>query len=594
MDSSEFLFEVSWEVCNKVGGIYTVVRSKAAQMVEKYKGRYFVVGPYFAKKALGEFQEKLVPAFLKEVFEALAGQGILCHYGTWLVEGEPDAILIDFTGFTTRTNEIKTELWNSYKIDSLGTEYFDFDEPVVWASSAGHLIEEVSKKTKVIAQFHEWLSGAGLLYLKGRGCDVATIFTTHATVLGRTMASKDIDLYNMLGKVNPQEEAYRFRVHSKHQVEWSSAQSADVFSTVSEITGMEAESLLGRKPEIILPNGLNMDKFPTIEEASIKHRHFKLRIKEFITYYFFPYYNFNLDETLIYFLSGRYEFHDKGVDIFIKALARLNDRLKKQKASKTVVAFFWIPGNIRGIKPDLLESKTFYEDIRESVDDSIPDFREKLLYMTISQRKLNEEELLGKDLVLELKSKVMRLFKKGVPSLSTHDIYESENDPILSMFRALGLNNLPDDRVKVVFYPIYLTGADHLIDLNYYEAMEGSHLGVFPSFYEPWGYTPLEAAALGVSSVTTDLAGFGRFISEESRKRKGQGVFVIKRLGRTDDDVVHDLAEIMYNYSQMSKEERVRNKIEARHIASHADWKNFVRFYIEAHRMAALRKWGKH
>ncbi|MBI2574692.1 glycogen/starch synthase [Candidatus Woesearchaeota archaeon] len=593
MTDNVALFEVSWEVCNKVGGIYTVVKSKAARMVEGYKESYFVVGPYFVNKAIGEFQEKLPPDFLKAAFDAVKAEGIVCHYGEWLVEGTPNAILIDFTGFTSRTNEIKKELWDIYKIDSLGTEYFDFDEPVVWSYASGKLVESFSKSRKVIAHFHEWLSGAGLLYLKSRKANAATVFTTHATMLGRTMASADIDLYSVFGKVNPDNEAYRFKVYPKHQVEKSAAQNADVFTTVSEVTGLEATSLLGRKPEIILPNGLNLDKFPTFEDASIKHDHLKRRIKEFITYYFFPYYTFDLDETLIYFLSGRYEFHDKGVDIFIKGLAKLNNRLKQEKSQRTVVAFFWIPGNIKSIKAELLESKTFYQDVKESVDDADANVRERLIRLSISQKKIDSDALLGKDLEFELKRKVMRLFRKGTPPLSTHDLYNEDSDQILSLFRKLGLNNAENDRVKVVFYPIYLTGADRLLDLNYYEAMEGSHLGVFPSFYEPWGYTPLEAAALGVSSVTTDLAGFGRYIARDTQKKREPGVFVVKRLGRSDDNVVDDLAEIMYRYSKLTKEERIKNKIEAKHAAGHADWKNLVKNYFDAHQLALKKRFGE-
>ncbi len=586
---SELLFEVSWEVCNKVGGIYTVVRSKAARMVENYKEGYFAVGPYFVDKSMGEFEEKPPMDALKSSFENLKKQGIVCHFGTWLIEGSPNVILIDFSGFTSLTNNIKKELWDSFKVDSLNTDYHEFDEPVVWAYSAGKLIEELSKTRRSTAHFHEWLSGAGLLYIKSRNSNSATVFTTHATVLGRAMASSNIDIYDSSKRIDPDSECYKFGVHPKHQVEKAAAVNADVFTTVSDVTAIEAHNILGRKPDLVLPNGLNLDKFPTFDEASIKHKHFKARINEFIMYYFFPYYTFDLNETLVYFLSGRYEFHDKGVDIFIKSLARINEQLKKEKSPKTIVAFFWIPAGIKAIKPELVESRSFYEDIRESVDDASKEIIERLVYFSLQQKKINEQELLGSDLSLELKRKIMRLFRKGNPSLSTHELFNQESDSILSLFRQLGLNNSADDRVKVIFYPIYLTGADRLLDLNYYEAMEGSHLGVFPSFYEPWGYTPLEAAALGVSSVTTDLAGFGKYIARV--KRKNEGIFVIKRFGKKDNEVVEELSEVLYLYSKMSKEERIRNKIEARHLASHADWKNFIKFYLEAYKLSEIKRW---
>ncbi len=593
MPEPGFVFEVSWEVCNKVGGIYTVVRSKAGQMIERYKDSYFAIGPYFVKKLSGEFQEKPAPEFLKDHFDELRKEGIDCHYGTWLIEGEPNAILIDFVGFTKNTNEIKRELWDLYKVDSLNTNYFDFDEPVVWSYAAGKVIEKISRKQRAVAHFHEWLSGAGLLYLKSRKASAATVFTTHATVLGRSMASANIDLYSVFGKIDPDQEAYKFGIHFKHQVEKNAAKESDVFTTVSEITGMEAEKLLGRKPEIILPNGLNIEKFPTFDEAAMKHSHFKWRIKEFLMFYFFPYYTFDLEETLIYFIIGRYEFKDKGIDIFIRSLAKLNQKLKQDKSPKTIVAFFFIPGNIRAIKPDLLESRTYYEDIRESVDDAMYKLKERVICLSLSQKKITDEDLLGKDLMFEMKRKMSRIFRKGLPSLCTHDLFDEQADPILNSLKQERLENKPDDKVKVVFYPIYLTGADRLLDLNYYESIEGGHLGIFPSFYEPWGYTPLEAGALGISSVTTDLAGFGKFIEKETQKKRDKGIFVIKRMGRSDDEAVEQLTAVMHNYSKMTKEERIRNKIEAKHLASHADWKNFARNYFDAHSLAMRNKWGK-
>ncbi|MBI2133928.1 glycogen/starch synthase [Candidatus Woesearchaeota archaeon] len=583
------IFEISWEVCNKVGGIYTVVRSKAAQMVDRYKDSYFAVGPYFLAKSIGEFEEKPPSQLLKAAFDRLKGQGIVCHFGTWLVEGEPNAILLEYSGFTYHTNEIKRELWDHFKVDSLNTEFHDFDEPVVWSYAAGKLIEELSGSSRCLAHFHEWLSGAGLLYLKKNKANVASVFTTHATVLGRCMASANIDIYNA-GKIDSDAESYRLGVHPKHQVERAAARNADVFTTVSEVTAIEAEGLLGRKTDLVLPNGLNLDKFPTFDEASIKHKHYKARIKEFITYYFFPYYHFNLNNTLIYFLSGRYEFHDKGVDIFIQSLGKLNERMKKEKSDNTIVAFFWVPGNVKGIKQELVENRAFFEDVKESIRDSSLEIIERLVYLSITQKRINEDELFGRDLWLEIRKKSLRLSKKGSPPLSTHDIHNEEHDSIISMFKSLGLNNSEDDRVKVVFYPIYLTGADRLLDLNYYEAMTGSHLGVFPSFYEPWGYTPLEAGALGVASVTTDLAGFGKYISKISSKN--EGIFVIRRLGKDDNKVVDDLSDILYSYSRMTKEERIRNKIEAKRIASHADWKNFAKYYFSAHKIAMAKKWG--
>ena len=589
---AELMFEVTWEACNKVGGIYTVVKSKAAAMAEQYKQGYYVIGPYFPLKAQGEFEEKPTPEAFREPFDRLKSQGIVCRYGNWLIKGEPQTILVDFSGFTSRKDQIKTEFWNSFKIDSLNTEYYSYDEPIIWGYACGMVIEVIAAGKKAVAQCHEWLAGGALLYLKMKSAPIATVFTTHATMLGRTLASSNDDLYAVLNSIDPDKEAYSHGIQAKHLTEVACARNADVFTTVSEITAIEAEKILGRKADFVLANGLDINKFPTFEEASIKHQLYKRKIKEFILYYFFPYYSFDLDNTLIYFLCGRYEFRDKGVDVFIKALAKMNQQLKSEKSSQTIVAFFWIPANIRGIKPELLENKTYYEDIREQIHDSQEEIQSSIIYRTISQRKWTDADILAQDELFDLKKKVMKLTRPGKPPLSTHDLFDEPQDPILGLCKSLGLNNEKEDRVKIVFYPIYLTGADRLLDLGYYEAMQGSHLGVFPSYYEPWGYTPLEAAALGVSSVTTDLAGFGRFIRQISVQKKTPGIYVLDRFNKGDDEIVQGLSDIMLRFATLTKELRIKNKIEAQHLAGHCDWRNLSRNYFSAHNEAIKRRLG--
>ena len=584
---ADVLFEVSWEVCNKVGGIYTVVKSKAAKMVEAYGDNYFLVGPYFASKALGQFQEEIPSEFCKAPFSELKKEGIICHFGKWLSEGNPSVILIDFVNYKYKTNGIKRELWDWYKIDSLRASA-DYDEPVVWAYVAGMLIEKLSacfNGRKIAAHFHEWLSGVGLLYLKKKNVRVATVFTTHATVLGRTLASSNVDLYNVWSKINPDQEVYKYNIEAKHLVERNSAAFADVFTTVSEITGMEASYLLKKKPDILLPNGLDISKFPSFEEVVIKHKIQRDRIREFMLYNFFPYYTFDPKETLIYFIAGRYEFHDKGIDIYIRALGKLNERLKQSKSKKTIIAFIWVPANIRNIRPELLENKTLYQDIKDALEEVLSDVEKNVIYSFVSDKKITRESLFEEDFLLEMRERVARFVKKGTPPLLTHDLYD-EKDTILQSIISASLKNEEQDPVKIVYYPIYLSGADGLLNLNYYEAMQGSHLGIFPSYYEPWGYTPLEAGALGGSSVTTDLAGFGRYFCSECAQSDTPGIFVLKRLNKSDDDVVNQLVDVMFNFANLSKEDRTANKMQARKTASMADWKIFINHYIEAHNLA--------
>ncbi|MBI2137939.1 glycogen/starch synthase [Candidatus Woesearchaeota archaeon] len=538
MDSGTYLFEVSWEVCNRVGGIYTVVKSKTADVKASFQ-KYVVVGPYFREKNASEFAEEPVPQEFSRGFDALKKAGIVCHYGKWLTDVDVDAVLIDFSGFASRKNDVKAELWDRFRVDSLYSSYFDFDEPVIWAYAAGMAVEELSRGKRAIAHCHEWLSGAALLYLKSRNAKVATVFTTHATVLGRSFSGAGMNVYESGFSYDLGKPEYRTSILPKHQVESACAANADVFTTVSEITSIEAERFLSRKADVLLLNGLNVGKFPTFEESAIRHSRFKSRIKEFLLYYFFPYYDFDVDNTLIYFLAGRYEFKAKGVDVFIE-----HDSLM-----------------------------------------------ERLLSSIIAKRSVCDGSyLLGSRLLSEVGRKLMRFKRSGSPPLSTHAISREDSDGILNALKAEGLLNSRDDRVKVVFYPTYLTGADNLLDLSYYEAMQGSHLGVFPSFYEPWGYTPVEAAALGVSSVTTDLSGFGRYICKSRTSEKFPGIFVVRRLGRDDASVVDSLASVLYRFSQLSVQDRVKNKIEAKRIASLTDWKLMIKNYIRAYGLALKRR----
>ena len=592
---ADYVFEASWEACNKVGGIYTVLKSKARQFVNIYGKSYCLIGPYFEDKVKGEFEEVLVPKEYQQIFDELEKEGIKCHLGKWLTSGEPRMILIDFKNFWNKADKVKAELWEDYKIDSLQAGY-DFNEPMLWSYAVGMFIEKFSllhKKSKIVAQFHEWLSGAGALYLKKRAPRIGTIFTTHATTLGRSLIYHNIDFYYILNKIDVEKEVNRLNVKAKHQMEKASALNADIFTTVSEITSLEAEAFLGRKPDVLLFNGLDLEKFLTLDETVIKHKKENDRLKEFLSYYFFPYYTFDLDDTLFYFIAGRYEYRTKGMDILIKSLGELNQKLIKVKSKKTIVVLFYIPSGTKNIKDKLLKNKNFFEDIKHSLEDVSAETQKKLLYSLIGKQKINEKSLFKKDFLFQLKKKLMKFSRKGNPPLSTHDLTDPR-DPIIKSFKDAGLENKKVDKVKVVFYPIYLTGHDGLSNLDYHESMEACHLGIFPSFYEPWGYTPLEAAALGVSSVTTDLAGFGRYCQkirkEENKNEEYPGVFVLERYGKTDQEEVKKLTSFLYRFSAFSEKERIENKIQARKIAEYADWKCFVENYIIAHNQAINKK----
>jgi glycogen(starch) synthase len=586
------LFEVSFEVCNRVGGIYRVLESKADKMIYHYGDKYFLIGPYYREKSKGEFKEEAPTVEMKKIFQNLEKEGIICHYGRWLVKGKPQTILIDFNDYFYKVDSIKKEMWDNFGVDSLNTGY-DFNEPVCWSYAAGRLINEISnesKKEKIVAHFHEWLSGAGLLYLKSTKAKVKTVFTTHATTLGRTLAFNSINFYTILEKINSDEEARKYGVFSKHILEKLTAKKSDIFTTVSEITGKEAEKFLERKPDFILPNGLDIEKFLSFEDIVVNHRLQRRRLRNFVASYFSPYYTFDLEDTLFYFIIGRNEVRAKGVDIFIESLGRLNKKMQEEKSNRTVVAFLFIPTDTRGINPSLLENVEFFRDLQESLEDAFPDIEERILYYILQNKELTKENLISDDYLLEIERKMNRMQRKEEnPPISTHQL-SSAYDEITNCLKNAELFNKKEDNVKIVYYPIYLTGHDGLSNLSYEEALEACHLGVFPSFYEPWGYTPLEAAALGVSSVTTDLSGFGRFRMQQKTKKERPGIYILKREKKKDAEAVNDLYTFLYEFMKTSRRERVENKIEARKIASTADWRSFVTYYVEAHNKAVDKK----
>ncbi len=593
---ADFLFEVSWEVCNKIGGIWTVLKSKARPTLNYYGGNYCFIGPYFPEKCKGEFEEAKAPKEWENLFLALEKEGIKAHFGYWLIGGNPKAILVDFSQWLPQGNQIKNELWENFKIDSLGSP-LDYTEPLVWSWTVGKILEKIVLSfpgQKIVGQFHEWLSGGGLLYLKKQKVSIASVFTTHATILGRTLASDNIPLDSFLGKIDPTQEAYKYGIQAKHQLEKACALNCDIFSTVSHITALESESILGRYPDVLLPNGLDTSRFPTIEEVSIKHRIQRDKIREFLFWYFFPYYAFDLKNTLFYFTIGRYELRNKGVDVFIKALSELNKLLKRDKSKKTIVAFFWIPSEVNGIKREIIESREIYFDMKEHLESITEDIEDNLLKSLVAGNKIeksavfeNEEETLN-----EIKNKVLRFKKQGSPPLCTHNLADA-NDTILKMLQENGLNNDKEDKIKAIFYPIYLNGVDGILNMTADEATEGSHLGVFPSLYEPWGYTALEAAASGVAAITTDLGGFGRFCLEYTKGKKQPGIFVLERAGKSDKETVEALSQILYDFAKFSAPIRVENKLQARKIAALADWKVLAQNYIISHNKAIEKAYSK-
>lgn len=581
-------FEVSFEVANKVGGIYTVIKSKAAQMQRHYK-QYFLIGPYFKEKAQFDVDIKEPPKLWKAIFDDLRKEGIECYWGTWLIESRPNVILVDSKKLAPEKDNWKRFWWERFQIDSLESGW-DFEEPMIWSTAVGRLIERFlvdSAGDKVVLHAHEWLAGFSLLWLKNQQLPVAKVFTTHATMLGRSLASRGTDLYKQLQHLQPEIEARNLGIASKFSTEKICAAQADIFTTVSEATAYEAQKVLGRRPEVLTINGLDSDEFPLMEELSVMHDRTKERLQEFYSYYFFPYSDqaFDLNNTFTFFTVGRYEYHNKGLDVFLDSLALLNERLKSTASKKTVVAMIWVPAGIGRMRNEVLESKNYYSHIKNYTSWNQDKIVKSLITQLLSKNEVDVKELLPDDYLLAVKKDVWKFHRQGTPPLCTHYLEDEGGDPIIGQLKSLGLTNKPEDRVKVVFYPVYLDGHDGLLNLSYYDAMAGGDLGVFASYYEPWGYTPIEAAAMAIPAVTTDLAGCGIYL-EQKVSGSRPGIKVIGRRGRSQEETVSQLLKHFEDFLSQTPFERSQQRMAAKKAVVHADWKELIINYIDAHNQA--------
>ncbi|MFB6147727.1 MAG: glycogen/starch synthase, partial [Candidatus Nanohaloarchaea archaeon] len=368
--SSDNFIEVSYEAAHKVGGIYQVLKSKAGRMKDFYGDDYYTIGFYDPDSAADEFAPRECPPELEQLKKA--ENGIEIHCGVWRVEGQPKCILVDASEMEKSADEIKEELYEEHGIDSINAGQ-DFNEPVRWSYAAGKVVSALEQGVEgdTVVQLHEWLSGPAMM-----NYDAPTVFTTHATVLGRTLSNADYDLDRLIEEDAVEDSmAEEHGVKAKHQTEKMAAGESDVFTTVSKVTGREAEAVLGVEPDMILPNGFNVREFPSLEELSYQHKKKKQEMKEFLRAYFEPYYDVDLeDDPRILFISGRYEFHNKGIDTFIDALAELNEQ-----DGDDFFVFFFVPTDVNQVKPEVLENMSLYQELEDYVDSVTPRMRSSLI-----------------------------------------------------------------------------------------------------------------------------------------------------------------------------------------------------------------------
>jgi glycogen(starch) synthase len=596
------LFEIGWEVGWQLGGIYTVLKTKAPSMVEEWGDRYCLIGPYNPATADVEFEEQTPDALIRETLERLRRAGVGARYGRWLVPGRPRTILIDHRSRYTRLGEDKYLLWKDHSI-STDRDDGEVNDVTAFGFATAEFFRELvglANGRPILAHFHEWMGGVAVPRIAHLQLPIATVFTTHATLLGRYLASDDPYFYDHLPFTDPDKEAARFNIYPRFAIERAAAHASTVFTTVSEVTAVEAEKLLGRTPEVILPNGLNIERFMAVHEFQNLHRLYKERIHEFVMGHFFPAYEFDLDNTLYFFTSGRYEYRNKGMDIFIEAMARLNWRLKSERAQQqgakepeqsppTIVAFIVTRAATRNINVGVLQNQTMFDELRQTVRRVQEGLGPVLLKAAAHGRFPTAHELFGEEEKIRWKRAMAAWKNRRQPPIVTHDLADDAHDPILTHIRHRGLFNAADDPVKMIFHPDFLTAMSPLLHLDYDQFVRGCHMGIFPSYYEPWGYTPMEAIAMGVPAVTSDLSGFGAYVERHIPDHQERGIYVCKRRQRSFDDSCNALVDYLYQFVKLNRRQRIelRNKVER--LGELFDWKELVKNYDEAHEMALER-----
>ena len=526
----DFLFEVSWEVCNKVGGIHTVISTKAQTVTRKFGDRYMTVGPDLSHEGVNpEFEED--PALLKGWRQTVYNEGIRIRVGRWKIKGSPVAILVDFSSLIPRKDEILTKLWEDYHVDSLSGQW-DYIEPVLFGYAAGVVISSYVKSfctttEKVVAHCHEWMAAATGLYLRKYSPYVATVFTSHATVMGRCIAGNRLPLYNDLTKFNADELARQFNVTAKHSIEKIAAANHDAFLTVSDITANECKYLLGRDPDGITPNGFENDFVWTGEEYYTKRdeaRHAMIGVAEACLGKKFE------TDPLIIGTSGRYEFRNKGIDVFLESLKLLaaSDKLERE-----VLAYITVPAANRGPRADL---QAHLADPAQPIDPNQYRF-------------------------------------------TTHYLENPDWDPIVNSLKGSILTR-QDSKVKVIFVPTYLNKTDGIFNKDYYELLVGMDVTVFASYYEPWGYTPLESVAFSVPTITTTLAGFGLWVDKH---REHAGVEVIRRDDFNDQEVQEKISDALLRFSALDSRHINEVRVSASDLSMTALWEHLFSAYEQAY-----------
>lgn len=542
LKTPELLFESSWEVCNKVGGIYTVLSTKAHTLQQIFNDKVIFIGPdVWADTVAPDFQEE-VALFADWKRHAEEVDHLRVKVGRWNVPGTPPVILVDFKPYFSERDAFFYAMWDNFRVDSIHA-YGDYDESCIFAYAVGKVIESFYhfyklENKRVAALFNEWMLGMGALYVRKHIPAIATLFTTHATSIGRSIAGNNKALYAYMDGYNGDQMAKELNMEAKHSVEKQTAHFVDCFTTVSDITARECKQLLDKEPDIVTPNGFEPNFVPEGEMYDRKReeaRRTLINVAEKLL-------GCPIDPgALLVSTSGRYEYRNKGIDEFITAMNRVRTcgRLRRE-----VVAFIMVPAWVRAPRADL--KMMIEKDIEPTAPLQVP--------------------------------------------FITHWLHNMNEDKILNYIQSVGFTNTASEKLKIIYVPCYLDGQGGIFNKTYYDMLIGMDVTVYPSYYEPWGYTPLESVAFGIPTITTDLAGFGLWAKRTvSGDDINEGVVVINRTDFNYFEVAESIMNVVLALSQMDAAAIERIKRRCFDLAREAEWSKFINYYLKAFDIAMRR-----
>lgn len=536
INTPDYIFDSSWEVCNKVGGIYTVLSTKAKTLQTKLNDKIIFIGPDIWNEALPvDFLED--KSLFKEWKNKVGMTGELkVKVGRWDVPGNPPVILVDFKPFFAEKDALYYSMWEQFRVDSLHA-YGDYDESCIFAYAVGKVVESFYhfyqlEDKKVAALLNEWMLGMAALYIQKQLPKVATLFTTHATSIGRSIAGNNKALYAYMDGYNGDQMAAELNMEAKHSIEKQAAHHVDCFTTVSDITARECKQLLDKEPDIVTPNGFEPNFVPAKLEYTKKRAEARKALinmaEKLLGYTIDP-------DVLLVSTSGRYEYRNKGIDVFIEAMNRVRTSGRLQRET---IAFILVPAWVKEVRADLkMAIETNYEN-------HLP---------------------------------------MQCPFI-THWLHQMQDDKVINYIGSAGFQNSKDEKLKIIFVPCYLNGKDGILDKTYYDILIGMDATVYPSYYEPWGYTPLESIAFGIPTVTTNLAGFGMWAKKAgvSGGDLSEGVAVIDRTDFNYFEVADAIMEQILSLSGKTEKERQQIKKNCLALSGKAEWDKFITYYFEA------------